>query len=160
MFLILYLFSWYHAIHISKTEINYDMAEKSLQITTHIFIDDLERAMEAAGAPKLYLGTKMEIPTAEKELEKYLGKMLLLSTGNTKLKPVWVGKELSADFLAVWCYLEVEGMGTFSELTVQNDVLLDLYDDQSNIVETRKNNKPNSAKIIDKRGEKVVFTFK
>ncbi|MCB0649590.1 MAG: hypothetical protein KDC49_23140 [Saprospiraceae bacterium] len=160
MYTLLLLFSYFHAIHISKTEINYDQAGKSLQITTHIFIDDLERAIQASGGPKLNIGSKSELANSDEEVEKYLAKRFSLQTPGGKLKPVWLGKELSEDYLAVWCYLEVENIPQVTELTIQNDVLLDLYDDQSNIIETRKNNKPNSAKIIGKRGEKLVFNFR
>lgn len=152
--------SYFHAIHISKTEINFDQKNKSIQITMHIFIDDLEKAMETSGSPKIYLGTKKESTNSDAEIEKYLAKRFAMNTEKGKLKPTWVGKEISQDFLAVWCYLEVESVTQIGELTITNDVLLDIYDDQSNIVETRNNNKPNSAKIIDKLGEKAIFVFK
>ena len=49
-----------HAFHISKTDMVFQPAEKSMQITMHIFIDDLESALEKQGKSKLFIGSERE----------------------------------------------------------------------------------------------------
>ena len=46
-----------HEFHISKTTIRYVAEREQVQVEMHIFLDDLELALEEAGSPKLYIGT-------------------------------------------------------------------------------------------------------
>jgi len=159
---IIFLLSFWgieHAIHISKTEINQDLSSHSLQVTMHIFIDDLEQSMQDAKLPKTYFASSKEIKNSEEVLTKYLKERFKLTSKDKTLEWKWVGKEVSEDYLALWCYLEISDVKPLEEVTVQNDVLLDLYDDQTNIVETKLNNKTKRTSLIKSKGKKVILNF-
>ena len=159
---IIFLLSFWgieHAIHISKTEINQDLSSHSLQVTMHIFIDDLEQSMQDAQLPKTYFASSKEIKNSEEVLTKYLKERFKLTSKDKTLEWKWVGKEVSEDYLALWCYLEISDVKPLEEVTVQNDVLLDLYDDQTNIVETKLNNKTKRTSLIKSKGKKVILNF-
>ncbi|HOY12795.1 MAG TPA: hypothetical protein PLY70_06625 [Saprospiraceae bacterium] len=148
-----------HAIHISKTEINQDVSAHSLQVTMHIFIDDLEKSMQDAKLPKTYFASAKETSNAEEVLTKYLKERFKITSKDKTLEWKWVGKEVSEDYLALWCYMEISDVKPLDEITVQNDVLLDLYDDQTNIVETKLNNKTKRTSLIKSKGKKVILNF-
>ena len=46
----------------------------------------------------------------------------------------FLGKEVSEDLQAVWCYLEIENINSIKELKIKNQLLTSLFDDQKNIV--------------------------
>ena len=144
-----------HEFHISKCAIEYNEKENALQMTLHIFIDDLEEALRLQGADNLFICTEKESDKAEEYIYKYLQQKLKISLDDKAVNYTFVGKEVSEDLIAVWCYLEVENIQPFTKLYVKNQTLLEAFDDQKNIVSIRgpKNRKGyllfNSAKNED-----------
>ncbi len=115
--------------------------------------------MQDAKLPKTYFASSKEIKNSEEVLTKYLKERFKLTSKDKTLEWKWVGKEVSEDYLALWCYLEISDVKPLEEVTVQNDVLLDLYDDQTNIVETKLNNKTKRTSLIKSKGKKVILNF-
>ncbi len=123
-----------HEFHISKCSIEYNEKESALQLTLHIFIDDLEEALRLQGADKLFICTEKESEKAEAYIYKYLQQKLKISLDDKAVSYTFVGKEVSEDLVAVWCYLEVENIKPFTKLYVKNNTLLEAFDDQKNII--------------------------
>jgi len=123
-----------HEFHISKCLIEYNEKENALQLTVHIFIDDLEEALRQQGADKLFICTEKEAEKAEEYIYKYLQQKLTIGLDDKAVNYTFVGKEVSEDLAAVWCYLEVENIAPFSKLYVKNNTLLEAFDDQKNII--------------------------
>ena len=144
-----------HEFHISKCSIEYNEKESALQLTLHIFIDDLEDALRLQGADKLFICTEKEADKAEEYIYKYLQQKLKISLDDKVVNFTFVGKEVSEDLVAVWCYLEVENIQPFSKLHVKNNTLLEAFEDQKNIISIKgpKNRKGyllfNNAKSED-----------
>ena len=149
----------FHAIHITKTEINHNTKYQTLEISTHIFLDDLESSMKINGLEIKHIGTSKEPSYTDDFLLKYLKKKLSIKKGDKELNYTWVGKEISTDLQAVYCYLEVVGIDAIQNIGIQNNLLLDLYDDQTNIVETLKNNKRVDTKYIKTKGQIISLQF-
>lgn len=124
----------YHDFHISKCLIDYNEPEQALQMSMHIFLDDLEEALRRQGADKLFLCTPKETADAEQHLTEYLRQHFRLKANGRERAFSFVGKEISEDLAAVWCYLEVAGVSGLKELEVTNDILMEVYSDQKNVV--------------------------
>lgn len=148
LWLISFLCSSWHDIHVSKCELEYNAEENALQISTHIFVDDLETSISGKLINNLKLGTEYEIPGGDSMVLNYLAKHLQIKVNGVPQSMHLVGKELSDDYLALWIYTEIPQVGTIRRLDVQYDVLMELYDDQRNIL---------SAKIPP--GKKTFFLF-
>lgn len=134
-YIILLVFNGYaHDIHLSKTEIRFKPDQSAIQISAHIFIDDLEIALESRIEEKLNLCTKKEHFSADSLIWAYINEQLFLTVDNKELEFEWVGKEISEDLAAVWCFLEVPIESISANLEIHNTVLMELYDDQKNIV--------------------------
>ncbi len=149
-----------HPIHISRSEINYDTDAKSIQITLHVFIDDLEDAMKLEGLSAPKIGTKSELKNSDQLILEYFRKKYQFSnSGNESLTYNWVGKELGDSPLALVCYLEIENVTSMKQISVKNDLLMELYDDQVNIMETFLNNRPKHAFHVKKKGQIKLLEF-
>ena len=148
-----------HEFHVSKVLIEHNVAAKSLEISMHIFLDDLEVALEKSGATNLRLGTDQEDTKAEEWLEKYLNKQFQISVNGKLVKYNFIGKELSEDFLALWCYMEVEGVSNVNSLQVVNKILTELYDDQKNVVQIKGANQKKGYFLMDKVNTQETLTF-
>ncbi len=131
---ILLSFLTVHDFHLSKTEMRYKEDISTIQISTHIFIDDLEEILSIQGYTDLSLFTEKEDPEAEQIIYDYIKSNLLLEVDGREMEFVWVGKEISDDLAAVWCYLEIPDTQILNNVQLVNRVLHDLYDDQKNVV--------------------------
>ena len=139
-----------HAFHFTKTEITFDEKNKSLNMTLHIFIDDLEKALQHTGKEKLFIGTEKENATANQEIENYLQKNFFLDIDNKKVNYNWVGKETAKDMQAIYIYLSVEKTKNFKQIRFNNTLLTEIFPDQKNIVQLNLPNKPQGYFVFDK----------
>lgn len=126
-----------HDFHVSRARIEYAAEQQEWQISLHVFIDDLEAALEEKGSKDLHLGTTKESAQADVYLERYLRPYFKLLDGEQELSWEWIGKETSEDLTAFWIYLYIPNAPRLDRLTVQNKILLDRYDDQQNMVQVR-----------------------
>jgi len=122
-----------HEFHLSKCEMVYSEEEQALQISMHIFIDDLEDALKERGHDSLYICTKKEHELAEFYIKDYLDDQFVIHTNDILHKSEFVGKEASSDFAAVWCYMEIPNFPLEGQVVITNQVLMDQFDDQKNI---------------------------
>jgi hypothetical protein len=124
-----------HAFHLSKTDIVFKPKEKTLQITMHVFIDDLEMALEKQGQKSLSIGTEKEKTGVNAILFTYLQQNFSLNINGKKANYTFVGKEPTTDRQALWIYLEVNNIKNIKALTVDNKVLTEVHSDQKNMVQ-------------------------
>tara|TARA_B100000497_G_scaffold118460_1_gene144778 strand:- start:1755 stop:2258 length:504 start_codon:yes stop_codon:yes gene_type:complete len=141
-----------HEYHLSNTEIRYNEEESALQIITRIFIDDLEETLRKNGHSGLFLCTEREPEHAEALIADYLEKNLLIKVDGKAQKFSYLGKEISDDLIAAWCYLEILDITPTIKIEVENNVLLDSFDDQKNIVNV-KTDSGKRAMFILQNGE-------
>ena len=123
-----------HDYHVSKTNVRYVAERQQVQVEMHVFVDDLELAMQDAGAPLLELGTEEEHPESERYLTAYLDKYFGIDWNGAPLPVNLVGWELEDDLHGLWIYLAAEGVEPAREVRMQNSVLTEYYADQKNIV--------------------------
>ena len=144
--------SSFHEYHLSNTEIRYNEDENALQITTRIFIDDLEETLGRDGHTGLFLCTEREPDHAESLVANYLKEKLLIKVDGEAMSFDYLGKEISDDLIATWCYLEILDVAPSEEIEVENNVLLESFDDQKNIVNV-KTDSGKRAMFILQNGE-------
>ncbi len=149
-----------HPVHISVTEINYSEKDKSLQIISRLFIDDLELSIRAQRKePELDIMEPKNGLTTQQLVINYL-------TEHFKIK--LDGKPCKLNFLAVEkedlsliCYIEIENVKKVKSLEVFNDAIMGTHEDQSNLVHITFKSPVKSARLTyNKPSEKFVFDKK
>jgi hypothetical protein len=126
-----------HDFHVSKAQVDIQTASREVQITLHIFLDDLEDALAQRGQTQLFLGTQKEKADAEEQLLIYLKDQFGLRSEDLDLEFELIGKEMSEDLAAIWCYLLVSEVPEIRQVVVRNEILMELYDDQKNLIHVR-----------------------
>ena len=149
-----------HDIHVSVCELRWNEESGAFEVSVKIFIDDLERALALEGAPGLFIGTPKESAEASRYIAAYLRKHLTIDVDGTRLTPDFVGKEISEDLLAVWCYVEFPAnLSRSKKCTLSNDILLELYDDQRNIMDIRMNKTHKDYTIFEPGRTTWAYTY-
>ncbi len=127
------LFFFLHPIHISVSEINYSEKDKALQITSRIFIDDLELSIRAERKEdELDILQPKNGLTTEKMVSDYVLKHLAVKLDGKLQKLKFLGMELEEP--ALICYIEIENVKKFKTIEVRNDIIMETHEDQSSIV--------------------------
>jgi hypothetical protein len=148
-----------HAFHISKTDMTFKPQEKTLQMTLHIFIDDLELGLDKLGHKKLFIGTEREVKSSNDLIFKYLQNNFSLKINNKDAPYAWVGKEVTSDKQAIWVYMEVKSIKDIKNITVENKVLTEIFNDQKNIVQVNIPSKKQGYFLLDKTKSRDSASF-
>ncbi|HEY1056954.1 MAG TPA: DUF6702 family protein [Emticicia sp.] len=121
-----------HAFHTSLTEIQYNAREKSLEITIRLFTDDLENALtKINNGKKVMIGGKND--NSDALLNKYIQQHFAIITPQKQKKAInYLGKELEGD--ATWVYVEIPESQVMKDHTLYNDLMQEMFDDQTNLV--------------------------
>jgi len=139
-----------HEFHFGKFEIEHNEENKSLEIAMYLFLDDLEEGIaKQEGLDKLYLCTEKETQEATDALINYLSSNFIVFGKDDKLPMQFIGKELSEDLTAVWCYLEISLPDNINKVSLGNSILMELFEDQKNLVRFKSDKHGKIHKILD-----------
>ena len=142
----LFAFVAIHKYYISVTQIDYLQNKQSVQITTRIFIDDLEKLLRERYDETITLASVNEPSTTDLYIERYLNEKIKIKINNKEASLSFIGKEYDIDI--VKCYLEIEDVKKIESFEISNEVLFDLYRDQQNIIKTKINSQQKSVILI------------
>ncbi len=147
-----------HEFHASVAEINVNAENQSLELSLHIFIDDLETALAEAGFDSLYLETQKESPLADSLVNAYIQEHFYIDIADKAIRFSYVGRELSDDLMGLWCYFEATQVDpNFSSLLIHNSLLLKQFDDQRNICRIYKGGDQKHAMFAKGKEDKEII---
>ena len=121
----------FHKFYVAVYQIDYAPEKEMLQITSRIFADDLNKALEKKYTKKHYLGTDKESPEDLVLLKKYLSENLIIKVNGQSKAMNFLSKEMEGDVLI--CYLSIKDISKLKSLEVHNAVLVDWDSEQQNI---------------------------
>ena len=152
LFLVFSAFTW-HKFYVSVTEVAYAESKNRIEITTRIFIDDLEKGLEEKYNKKIHLATKEEIPEAKDFIKGYLNQRVQANVNNKTAEVVFLGAEVENDVLI--CYLKIDFSEKITTFELYNNVLTEIYADQQNLIHTNINNTKRSFLLT--KSEKIAL---
>lgn len=134
-----------HPIHVSVTECEYDEKEKQLEITMRIFADDLEQTLRRVPSTE-----DLDILGSDKSrlddlMEPYLKYHFAVSLDNRNQTIHYLGHEQDGEALVF--YIEVSRIKRWSSIGFKNDVLMDQFGDQSNLIHVRSGEQIKSLRL-------------
>jgi hypothetical protein len=121
-----------HPIHVSVTEIEMDEKDKRLEIMMRVFADDLETTLrESLAKPDLDI---LSMPASERDkiVSVYLKEHFKISLDGKPQKNTYLGHE--EEEMAFIFYIEAPDIKKWKAIEIQNDIIMETYDDQSNLV--------------------------
>ena len=122
-----------HPLFVSVTEMNYNAADKDLEISCKIFTDDFEKTLSAIYHTKVDLSAPSGKSEADKYVKDYIKNHLVLKLDNKPVTLDYVGFEKEND--ATWSYFQVSNAGTApKKIDIVNSILYESYDKQMNLM--------------------------
>lgn len=157
VFVILPLFAFgLHKYYVSLTEIEYVEKQKSVQIITSIFIDDLEVDMEKQFNKAFRIDTKKEMDSTDYYFKKYLHQHFSLTINDSINKYNYIGKEYEDNI--VHFYLEVTDIQKLNSIQIINTSLFNSFENQQNIVKINVKDF-NKTFYLTKNNDKGLLNF-
>ena len=158
-----FLISWWlllHPVHLSVTEVDYSQKDRTLQVTTRIFIDDLELSVRrGVKQPELDLLNPGGTTSTDKLVADYLQRHLQIRVDGKAIPLKFLGHE--TEDVAIICYLESPVIKKARQVEVINTVIQETHSDQSNIVHLTFNGPVQSARLTqDEPGHVFPITTK
>lgn len=149
-------FTVLHKFYVSVTQIEYREEQKSLQIISRIFIDDIEEVLKKRYDENIELVSNKQEEKVDQYLTTYLKQKLSITVNGEEVFFDFIGKEYDNDL--VLCYLEVKNIESLRTIVVSNQVLMDFFDDQQNIIHVKKQKKRKSL-ILEKEKDQGMLKF-
>jgi len=132
-----------HKFYVSVTQINFAQDKKTIQITSRIFIDDLNNALEKKYKKKFYIGSTKETEEEIQLLKNYFSENFSIKV-NSKTKPtVFLDKEIEDDVIVL--YHVIRDVSKINSLEIKNTLLFDFLPEQQHIIHTQISGKKLSA---------------
>lgn len=145
-----------HPLHVSVTEIEMDDKDKRLEIMMRVFMDDLEVTLRNE-----YKNPDLDILnprglTVDQMMESYLKKHFKIMLDTKSVVTKYLGHEQEGD--AFIFYVEVANVKKWKTINVQNSIITDTFDDQSNLVHVTVGEKVRSLRLTKNHpADNLVF---
>jgi hypothetical protein len=121
-----------HKFYVSLYQVDYAPEKKMLQITSRIFIDDLNKAIAKKFSKKIQLGSENETDADIVLFKKYFNEKFTIKI-NGQLKTVqFLSKEMEGDILI--CYFKITEIHKIESLEIYNAVIIGGNSEQQNIM--------------------------
>ncbi|MBY0478595.1 MAG: hypothetical protein K2Q24_13185 [Chitinophagaceae bacterium] len=134
-----------HPYYMSVTEAEYKAAEKEIQISSKIFIDDLEYALEQEYKTKVEILKATDQKRNELLLTSFFQRHLKFTVDGKPMKAELIGFEREGE--AIWTYLMIKNVSKLKSVTVFSDLLYAYREDQINIIHFKHNNQRKSHRL-------------
>lgn len=146
-----------HPLHVSVTEIEMDEKDKALEITTRVFIDDIELTMrKVRNDETLDIMNLKNGLTVDQLMSSYLRDHFKIAVDGKTQKIKYLGHEIEDE--AFILYSEVSQIKRLKTIQIQNDVMMEIHDDQSNLVHVKVKQKIKSLRLTnDQSTDKLAF---
>jgi len=123
-----------HKFYVGIYQINFVAEKKMLQITSRIFLDDLNDVLSKKYNIKTHIGDKNESQEDVLVMKKYINENFMVKINAQQKTLEFKSKELEGNILI--CYFTVKDVTKIKTFEVQNTILFDLNSDQQNIIQT------------------------
>ena len=131
-----------HNFYVSTTSIRFVPEENSLQITTQVFLDDLESVLQQYGNNKTKLIPEVPQNQIDSLVEDYFRKNITFKTQGKTMDFDFLGKVYKSDVLVA--YMELQMDSVVSPFSINNTIFFDFLSDQKNIIHLKMASKRKS----------------
>lgn len=123
-----------HDFYVSIYQINYNENAKRIEITSRIFIDDLNSVLYKKYNVKTQLGNAKQTIVDMDLFKKYLSDNFIIKINNETKKINFISSEIEANVFI--CYFNIKAISNVKSIEIKNSCLFELSNQQQNILQT------------------------
>ena len=145
-----------HPYYISLVDVKYNAKQMSVQISTRMFINDLEDALRKTSKTTIDILNPKNKSEADSVLFTYIKQRLSFTVNSKKQKLSFIGYESEEE--SIWAYLEIKKVPTPKKMSIDTKLLYDFLPNETNIVHAEINGIKKSSKVTNPNS-KVELNF-
>ncbi|WP_298304646.1 MULTISPECIES: DUF6702 family protein [Flavobacterium] len=131
-----------HKFYVSIYQVNYAPKKKMIQITSRLFIDDVNDALEKKFKKRTYFALENETPEDEVFLKKYFAEKFIIKVNGVSKTLNYLSKDIDGN--VVICYFSIKDLPKISSVAIENSALMELNEEQQNIIQANINGEKQS----------------
>jgi len=131
-----------HKFYIAIYQVNFAPSKKRIEITSRIFVDDLNAALEQRFKIKTHIGDATETADDVSKMNQYLSDHFKIKVNGVPKNLVFVSKEMESN--VVVGYYKIVEVSNIKSLSIENTALMDVYTEQQNVIQSNFNGKKQS----------------
>jgi hypothetical protein len=148
--------SFAHKFYVGIYQINYASDKKMLQVTSRIFVDDLNNALEKKYKKKFHLGEKNVAADEVETMKKYISDNFKISVNAKGQVLEYRSSEMENNVLV--CYWRITDVPQVKSLEITNKIMFDFVTEQQNIIQTNVGGKKQNLLLTpDEPSGKLQF---
>ena len=133
-----------HPIHVSVTEINHNAADKTLEVSVRIFTDDFETVLAKNYKTRVDL-INPDKKAMDKLVSDYIKTHLTIRADGKPVNFSYLGFEKEDEVIN--SYLQVDNITTVNKIELVDQLMHDLFTDQTNLIHVIVGGKRKSVKL-------------
>ena len=145
-----------HKYYISSTKIEFKKESETVQITMHFFIDDLQETINSTYNKNIELALPNESKLIDSLIINYISKKFEVDLNGINRDFLYIGKEYQID--EIYLYLEIKNIDSINSIEVKNNMLMETFPDQQNIIQLYINNIKKTF-LLTRQKDNDLFNF-
>lgn len=141
----------FHPFYVSVTEITQNSKTKTVQVSVRIFFDDFEKALDHQYKTNVNILKPVDRKKVDQLIADYVQKHLQVKANQKSLVLKYIGYEIEED--AAWCYFETTPATTIKTFDIDNHILFEEHESQSNMVHVTVNGIRKSTKLDNPKSQ-------
>jgi hypothetical protein len=143
------LFSFLHPVHVSLLNIDIEPDTGNIQIVFKLFSDDFERIILQKYNVQLNITQKVDPGEQIETVNKYIKESFEMVINGKKIEN-WEFVRNELDDLAIWLFYSSKYTGNIESVSLKDEVMMDLFDNQTNLVIFTYGDKQNGYRLNNK----------
>lgn len=152
----LFGFTIKHPFYLGISHFKHNSAEKLVQTSVKLFVNDLEEALRKTYKQKTDLINGQNKKEISGLIEDYLKKHVQVKINNQVIAASFLGYEIEKE--AAWMYLEFKPVNHIKQVEITNTLLYEFFPSQTHIIRFEYNNDEKSGKLSNpEKSFKITF---
>ena len=143
-----------HKYYMAIYQVDFVPQKKRIQVTSRIFVDDLNSALEKKFRVKSNIGFSQETPQEEANLKKYLAEKFIIKVNGVAKPMTYLSKELDANVMI--CYFRIPEISKINSLEIENSLLMEWNSDQQNIIQANLNGEKQTVMLTSDNYKRTI----
>ena len=143
-----------HKYYMAIYQVDFVPQKKRIQVTSRIFVDDLNSALEKKFRVKSNIGFSQETPQEEANLKKYLAEKFIIKVNGVSKPMTYLSKELEANVMI--CYFRISEISKINSLEIENSLLMEWNSDQQNIIQANLNGEKQTVMLTSDNYKRTI----
>jgi hypothetical protein len=145
-----------HKFYVGIYQVNFVPEKKMLQITSRVFVDDVNDVLKQKHKREFRIGETAETAEDVTLMKQYFAENMTVKIDGKQQQLQFMSKEIENNVLI--CYFRCTGIARIKMFEIKNKILIDLVTEQQNIIQTNINGEKKSILLtVDNTTEVLKY---